>query len=152
MEAVPVEVEEVLDREEEEVVEEDEDDEEVDVPEEAVAPVALDRLADDVMVPVAVDELVPLAPVAFAVDVLVGVAEAPPAVRLNSSQIEVAAAWACSRSAASVQLDSRHPTAKLPMAGCDAQAQAWSDAGVQTAEMAERRQGVYSRRRWWSVS
>lgn len=148
---VPVVVEEVLDREEvvddEVEVAEDERDEEGEEGEpEAVALVAEPRLADDVMVFVAVEEPAELAPVAAAV-VLLAVPAA--AVLLNSSQIEVAADWACNRSAGSVQLESRHDTARLPMAGCDAQAQAWSDAGVQTAEMAVRRQGVYPAK--WSA-
>lgn len=42
-----------------------------------------------------------------------------------------------------MQLASRHETAKPPMALCEAQAQAWSEAGVQTEEMAAERQGLW---------
>lgn len=44
-----------------------------------------------------------------------------------------------------MQLASRHETAKPPMALCEAQAQAWSEAGVQTEEMAAERQGLWIR-------
>lgn len=83
-----------------------------------MAPVAEDRLADDVMVAVGEEVPAELVPVAVAVDVPVAVPVAAvleavpaPAVLLNSSQIEVAAAWACSRSPALVQLASRQDTA-----------------------------------------
>lgn len=49
--------------------------------------------------------------------------------------------WAWARSPA-LQLLSRQPAAWAPISDWDAQAQAWSVAGVQTAEMAEVRQGV----------
>lgn len=41
-----------------------------------------------------------------------------------------------------MQLASRHETAKPPMALCEAQAQAWSEDGVQTEAMAAERQGL----------
>jgi hypothetical protein len=52
--------------------------------------------------------------------------------------------WAWTRSP-ELQLLSRQPAAWAPISDCEAQAQAWSVAGVQTAEMAEVRQGVYWR-------
>lgn len=82
-----------------------EDEDEV-LDEDVVEPVADDRLADEVMVELA-------APVALTEAELVVLATvlAPVAVLLYSSQREVAAAWAWSRSLASVQLARRHETA-----------------------------------------
>ena len=57
--------------------------------------------------------------------------------------------WAWARSPA-LQAPSRQPAAWAPISDCEAQAQAWSVAGVQTAEMAEVRQGVCCVR--WSQS
>lgn len=58
--------------------------------------------------------------------------------------------WAWARSPA-LQLLSRQLAAWAPISDCEAQAQAWSVAGVQTAEMAEVRQGVCFVRAWESV-
>lgn len=58
--------------------------------------------------------------------------------------------WAWTRSP-ELQLLSRQPAAWAPISDCEAQAQAWSVAGVQTAEMAEVRQGVCFVCAWESV-
>lgn len=59
--------------------------------------------------------------------------------------------WAWARSPA-LQLLSRQPAAWAPISDCEAQAQAWFVAGVQTAAMAEVRQGVCFVYAWESVT
>lgn len=99
-----------------------------------VAPVAEAPADEEVK---EVTEALPLAdvePVALALPVSEAVAE-------KLTQAADPADWAWARSPA-LQLLSRQPAAWAPISDCDAQAQAWSVAGVQTAEMAEVRQGV----------
>lgn len=109
--------------------------------EDEAEPVAEDRLAEDVIV--AVVEAVELpAPVGVVEGAAVLEAVPEPAVALYTLHSEAAAVWACSRPAWS-QLASRQETAKFPMAAWEAQAQPWSEAGVQTEEMADLRQGVW---------
>lgn len=79
-------------------------------------------------VPVAVAVALPLLPVSEAV------AE-------KETHWAEPADWAWARSPA-LQLLSRQPAAWAPISDCEAQAQAWFVAGVQTAAMAEVRQGV----------
>jgi hypothetical protein len=72
--------------------------------------------------------------VALALPVLEAVAE-------KETQAADPADWAWARSPA-LQAPSRQPAAWAPISDCEAQAQAWSVTGVQTAAMAEVRQAV----------
>lgn len=78
-------------------------------------------------------------PVAVALPLLLPVSEA---VAEKETHWAEPADWAWARSPA-LQLLSRQLAAWAPISDCEAQAQAWSVAGVQTAEMADVRQGVY---------
>lgn len=103
-----------------------------------------------VVIPVAM-----IVPVGVGVGVSMGVAvvddaavPVPVAVADAEAHWPSPAVCATTRSEAS-QAERRQLTAWVPMADCEAHAQAVSDAGVQTAEMAVRRQGVcwpYSRK------
>lgn len=112
------------------VVSEDDPDE-ADVPLEPVADAPADEDVKDVTE--ALPDEVPVA-VALALPVSDAVAE-------KETHWAEPADWAWARSPA-LQLLSRQLAAWAPISDCEAQAQAWSVAGVQTAEMAEVRQGV----------
>lgn len=83
--------------------------------------------------------------VAAVSDAVVPVSEAVPllplAVELYATQSAAPALCAWMRSVL-LQEESRQETAELPMALWEAQAQAWSEAGVQTAAIAVERQGT----------
>lgn len=110
------------------------DPDEADVPLEPVAEAPADEDVNEVT-----EELpdgVP--PVALALALALPVSDA---VAEKDTHWAVPADWAWTSSSA-LQLLSRQLAAWVPISDCEAQAQAWSVAGVQTAEMAEVRQGV----------